>query len=96
VLRLVRVTHTSAAVKCRCGARIRRGKLAFELARVPPTFESLLGTRILCSVRCVHTFCLESLDILDPLDTPESRATILELRELHRRAHDMLATILSE
>lgn len=90
------VTHASKAVRCRCGTRISAGELVFGLAHVPASLKGLFHTGVFCSVRCIHSFCLESLDSLDVIDTADSRSMAVDLREVHGRVHEMMATMLGE
>ncbi|MGD0250957.1 MAG: hypothetical protein ABSB97_08770 [Thermoplasmata archaeon] len=51
---------------------------------------------IFCSYRCIRAFCLESLEILDALDTPDSRIMATDLHDIHRWVAEILATVLGE
>ncbi|HTT45051.1 MAG TPA: hypothetical protein VMH38_03420 [Thermoplasmata archaeon] len=60
---------------------------------VPPSLEDLFRGGVFCSVRCIRAFCLEILEMLEALDTPNSKAMVTDLREVHRELAETLATI---
>jgi hypothetical protein len=68
--------------QCRCGTRIAPGEVGFEVITLPEDLEHLFRGRTFCSLRCISAYCLESLEILDALDTPEARAMAAGLHEL--------------
>jgi len=86
-------TRTSIAVQCRCGTRIPAGGTVFGVTVVPPSLEDLFRGGVFCSVECIRAFCLETLEILQALDTPNSKSMVTDLREVHRELEETLATI---
>jgi hypothetical protein len=67
----------------------------FGVTTVSLSSEDLFRDQVFCSVRCIGAFCLESLEVLDLLDTPRSRAVVSDLHELHREVSETLASVLS-
>jgi len=65
----------------------------FGVTCIPPSLEDLFRGGVFCSVRCIRAFCLESLEILDALDTPNSKSMVTDLTEVHRELAETLATI---
>ena len=65
----------------------------FGLAIVPPSVEDLFPRGVFCSVECIRAFCLETLEMLEALDTPNSRSMVTDLREVHRELEETLAAI---
>ncbi len=90
---LIFQTHTSIAVQCRCGTRIPPGGTVFGLAVVPRSLKDLFRGGIFCSVRCVRAFCLETLEILDSLDTPATRLMVTDLQDVHRAVAETLIVL---
>lgn len=82
----------SVPVQCRCGTLIPNGGTAFGVTAASPSSEELFRDQLFCSVRCIGAFCLESLEVLDPLDTPASEAVVSDLHELHREVLETLAS----
>jgi hypothetical protein len=87
-------TATPVLVQCRCGTRIPPGGTVFGVTVVSPYSEDLFRDQVFCSIKCIQAFCLESLEILDVLDTPASKATVTDLHELYRGVAETMATIL--
>jgi hypothetical protein len=87
--------RTSIAVRCRCGTRIHPGGTVFGVTTIPPSLESLFQGGVFCSVRCIRAFCLESLEILDAIDAPDSKAMVTDLHEVHRAVAETLARIMN-
>ena len=85
--------RTSIAVQCRCGTRIPVGGTLFGLNFVPPSLEDLFRGGVFCSAECIRAFCLESLEILEALDTPNSKSMVTDLHEVHRELEKTLAAI---
>ena len=75
---------TPVQVRCRCGTRIPVGGAVFGVTTISRHSEDLFRNQAFCSVRCVQAFCLESLELLESLDTPASKAVVTDLHELHR------------
>lgn len=86
-------TQTTIDVRCRCGVRIPAGGSVLGLTFVPSSLEHLFRGGVFCSVGCIRAFCLESLEILDSVDTPSSRAMVTDLAEVHRGVVEALAAI---
>jgi hypothetical protein len=51
---------------------------------------------VFCSPKCIRAFCLESLEMLDSLDTPDAKATVTDLHELTVEVATTLVSILGE
>lgn len=88
------LTRATTSVRCRCGTRVPSGDTVFGLLDVPPSLESLFRPGLFCSVMCIGASCRESLEVLDAIDTPESRAMVSDLHELHRRIAEILTALL--
>lgn len=58
------------------------------------TFEVLFRGQVFCSPRCIRQFCLESLETLDALDTPESASTVTDVHEMYAGVAELFAAIL--
>jgi len=86
-------TQTPIAVRCRCGTRVPPGGMVFGVTFIPPSLEDLFRGGVFCSVGCIRAFCLESLEILDALDTPSSKSMVTDLNEVRRVITETLATI---
>ena len=67
--------------------------MGFEVTTVSPPLEPLFRGRIFCSLRCIGAYCLESLEILDAPDTPDSKAKAHDLRELHHEVAEIQAKV---
>jgi len=89
-------SDTPISVQCRCGARVPRGGEVVGITRVPASLQRVFGGAIFCSPKCVQAFCLESLEILDSLDTPVAKAMVTDLHELYLGIARTLVLILSE
>jgi hypothetical protein len=80
---------------CWCGTRVLAGGTVVRLANLPEPLAGLFERRSFDTVRCLRSFCLESLETLDGLDTPESNATVTDLHELYQELARAFAQILS-
>jgi hypothetical protein len=65
----------------------------FGVSTVSSSSEDFFRDQVFCSVRCIGAFCLESLEVLELLDTPRARATVSDLHELHREVAETLAQV---
>jgi len=65
-----------------------------EITALPESLEGVLGGVIFCSPKCVRAFCLESLEVLDALDSPEAGAIVRDLHELTMEVAMTLVSIL--
>jgi hypothetical protein len=65
----------------------------FGVTVIPPSLRDLFRGGVFCSVGCIRAFCLESLEMLEALDTPNSEAMITDLHEVHLGLEETLATI---
>jgi hypothetical protein len=88
-------SSTTVAVQCRCGTRIPSGGTVFGVTAASPSSEDLFRDQVFCSLKCILAFCLESLEILDALDTPSSKTVVTDLHELYRGVAETMATLLS-
>jgi len=62
----------------------------FGVTFIPPSLEDLFRGGMFCSVGCIRAFCLESLEILDAVDTPNSKSMVTDLHEVHRGLSETL------
>jgi hypothetical protein len=79
---------------CRCGTRTAKGSPVIRVLNIRGPVASLFQGRGFCSVKCLRAFCLESLEQLDGLDTPEAEATVTDLHELNQAMSVAYAEIL--
>jgi hypothetical protein len=89
-------SETTVSVQCRCGARIASGGTVFEVTTLPASLEGVFRGTIFCSPRCLRAFCLESLELLDLLDTEEAKVTVTDLHELNMEVAMTLVAVLGE
>ncbi len=89
-------SETAASVQCRCGTRVPPGGQVFEVTALPASLEGMFRGTIFCSRKCVRTFCLESLELLDSLDTEDAKATVTDLHELNMEVAMTLVAVLGE
>jgi hypothetical protein len=66
-----------------------------DLANLPDPLAGLFKGRSFDSVRCLRAFCLESMELLDGLDTRAASATVTDLHELYQELARTFAQILS-
>lgn len=76
-------SDTPISVQCRCGARVPRGGEVIGVTTVPTSLQSVFQGAIFCSPKCVRAFCLECLEILESIDTSDSRKMVTDLHELY-------------
>lgn len=89
-------SDTTVPMRCRCGTRVPRGGEVIGVTAVPASLESVFRGAIFCSPKCVRAFCLESLEILDALDTPASKSMVTDLHELYLAIARTLVMFLEE
>ncbi len=89
-------SETAVPVQCRCGTRIANGGAVYEVASLPASLEGVFGGVVFCSTKCVRAFCLESLELLDALDTEDARETVTDLHELNMEVAMTLVAIQGE
>ena len=89
-------SETAIPVTCSCGTRVPGGGKVFGLTALPASLESMFSGAIFCSPKCVRAFCLESLELLDSLDTEDAKATVTDLHELNMEVAMMLVAVLGE
>jgi hypothetical protein len=65
----------------------------FGVTTIPRSLGDLFRGGVFCSVGCIRAFCLESLEILEALDTPNSKSMVTDLHEVHRGIAETLAAI---
>lgn len=87
-------SETPIPVRCRCGTRVPSGGEVVEIAALPESLEGVFGGVVFCSAKCLRAFCLESLETLDALDTPDARETVSDLHELTMEVAMTLVSIL--
>jgi hypothetical protein len=76
-------SSTSKVEKCRCGTRLGPGQKRLHVESLSSASDSLFRDQTFCSPRCIRQFCLESLETLDGLDTPESSAIVADFHEFY-------------
>lgn len=76
-------SETTQPEKCRCGVRIAPGQKLLRVESVSLTSDLLFRGQVFCSARCLRQFCLESMETLDGLDTPESNAVVADFHEFY-------------
>jgi len=65
---------------CRCGTRLGTQPLLIEVTNLTPALSPLFRGQTFCSVSCLRAFFLESLTLLDGIDTPVGEAQVSDLR----------------
>jgi hypothetical protein len=91
----VREFSTPGPAGCRCGKRIAPGGTVVRVEDLPQPAAELFREQSFCSVRCLRAFCLESLETLNALDTPESGALVSDLHDLYLAMAAAFAQILA-
>jgi hypothetical protein len=86
----------SGPEKCYCGIRIPHGGAVLRVVPQSRSSDSLLSDKAFCSLNCIRTFCLESLETLESLDRPFSKAVARDLDEVHRELTETLAEIVDK
>lgn len=83
--RAPRIAKVSAGVEfgCRCGRRVPRDTVRFQVVNLPPRLNEIFRDRWFCSEPCVRAFFLETLAELDALDTPRAREVTTDLRQVY-------------
>lgn len=92
---LVVQSPSSTREKCRCGVDVAVGEPTFRVVPLSPASELLFRDQVFCSTGCIRNFCLESLETLDALDTPDSVAVVRDVHELYRDVAETYAAMLS-
>lgn len=87
---------TTLSVRCRCGVQVPRGGEIVGFTTVPQSLQSLFRGAVFCSPKCVRAFCLESLEIIESVDTPDSKAMVSDLHELYRGIAETLVLMIGE
>lgn len=85
-----------AIAVCRCGTRIGLQELMVQVLNLPEPAARMFHDQGFCSVKCLRAFCLESLEMLDALDTPEARAIVSDIHALHQAVALTFAEILAK
>jgi len=65
----------------------------FGITFVPSSLKDLFRGGVFCSVRCIRAFCLETLEMVEALDTPNSKMMVTDLHEVHRELSETLAML---
>jgi hypothetical protein len=86
---------TSTPEKCRCGVRIDPGQKLLRVGSVSQTSDILFRGQVFCSARCLRQFCLESLETLDGLDTPESSAIVSDFHDFYAGLAEIFSATLN-
>jgi hypothetical protein len=92
----VREYPSSGVTVCRCGTRIGDREIVVRVQNLPGPAAQMFRGQGFCSVRCVRAYCLESLETLDGLDTPEAKAIVSDLHALHQAVAVTFAEILAK
>ncbi len=66
--------------RCGCGTRIPPGDSYLRVEGLPPSQRGPFEGRTFCSLACLREFYLETLSVLEAMDTPESQAVVSDLR----------------
>lgn len=89
------VTESAGAVaRCRCGAQISGGSTLYWVTSLPNPADGIFEGVVFCSPKCIHAFCLESLEALDAMDVPSARSTVTDLHELTLEVAKTLVALL--
>lgn|SRR5208282_3404377 len=91
---LIHQSPSPGPATCSCGVRIRTGETIFRITTDSSSSQSLFRDQVFCSPRCIRLFCLESLETLNALDTPASRAVVTDLHELYQGVVETYVAIL--
>ncbi|MGA8709981.1 MAG: hypothetical protein WB786_01975 [Thermoplasmata archaeon] len=91
---LILQSSSSVSERCRCGIRIAPGGSVFRVASASLTSQSLFRDHAFCSPHCIRSFCLESLETLDALDTSTSADVVTDLHDLYQGVAETFAAIL--
>jgi hypothetical protein len=81
---------------CRCGTRIGEREIMVRVQNLPDPAAQMFRDQGFCSVRCLRAYCLESLEALDAMDTPEARAIVSDIHALHQAVAVTFAEILAK
>ena len=73
----------SKGMTCRCGNRSSAELRFLKVDGLPESVEGLFEGLGFCSVRCVRAQFLETLSILDELDTPMAEELVSDLRSTY-------------
>lgn len=90
---LIIESAASSPERCRCGVRIVPGGKVLRVEALSSTFELLFRGQVFCSPRCIRQFCLESLETLDAIDTPESASTVIDVHEMYAGVAELFAAV---
>jgi len=90
------LSRASAPTKCWCGTQVALGAPAFRAVSAGETSEFLFRNHVFCSVKCLRSFCLVSLETLDALEMPASKEVVSDLHELRRELSETLTSLLDE
>jgi hypothetical protein len=93
--RLVQETATRSQV-CRCGSRIEPGSTTFRVLDGAGAPLELVGAESFCSVPCVRATFLETLSVLEGLDTPGAEAIVTDLRVTYVHLVSTFASIIEQ
>jgi len=81
--------------KCCYGTQLVPGDRVYRVDSASSLSQTLFRDQPFCSPRCIRTFCLESLEMLDALDTPRSTMVVSDLHELYQGVAETYAALLS-
>ena len=79
---------------CRCGTLIPLDWVVYRVDSLPDGPTDLFRDLVFCSERCLRAYCLETIETLEALDTPESQRLVSDLREFRIALSRSLQTIL--
>jgi len=90
------LSHASVASRCRCGRTIAVGDAVYTVTTHPTLAWAMFHDQQFCSPRCVRAFCLESLESLEAIDMPATKAMVSDLREFGRMLAGVFTAIMDE
>ena len=91
------VRRTAAtAVRCRCGTTVPPGDSFFEVVGLPPAQEGPFEGQSFCSLACLRAFYLETMSILEGLDSPEAQEVVTDLRATYLELSATFSRMLDE
>jgi hypothetical protein len=65
----------------------------FGITIVPPSLADLFRGGVFCSVNCIRAFCVDTLEKLEALDTPDSKSMVSDIQEVLSEVSDALAIL---
>ena len=91
VRRVATISH-----RCRCGTAIPAGDSFFAVEGLPAAQGGPFEGQAFCSLACLHAFYLETLSVLEGLDSPEAQAVVTDLRATYLELSSTFARMLDQ